>query len=320
MIKRSWIILVILVFCLSACSQASATHSVEGLPAATPAFGAPLPQSLADKSTTGSGGSGNNSTTSPELSTSADAQRLVITNASLSIVVPDPATTLDFITTLAKNMQGFVVSSNLFKTTGDNGVELPAANITVRVPADKLNDAMAQIKSQVKNPATDIRSETVSGQDVTKEYTDLQSQLTNLQQAEKQLQNIMDSATKTEDVLNVFNQLTQIQSQIEVLQGQIKYYEDSAALSAITVDIVAQASIKQLTIGGWEPVGVARNAVQALINGLQLLANVSIWGVLFCLPIFIVIGVPLYVIWLIIRRWRAARKPARLPTPTPPVA
>ena len=130
----------------------------------------------------------------------------------------------------------------------------------------------------------------------------------------------MDSATNTKDVLDVFNQLTQIRSQIEVLQGQIKYYEESAALSAITVDIVAQASTKPLTIAGWEPVGVVRNAVQALINGLQVLANAGIWGVLFCLPIFIVIGVPLYVVWWIIRRWRAGHKHERLPTPTPPVA
>jgi len=145
----------------------------------------------------------------------------------------------------------------------------------------------------------------------------LQSQLTNLQQAAKQLQTIMDSATKTDDVLNVFNQLTQIQSQIEVLQGQIKYYEESAALSAITVDIVAQASIQQLSIGGWQPVGVARNAIQTLINSLQFLANAGIWGVLFCLPIFLVIGIPLYFVWWVIRRRRAGHKHDRLPTLTP---
>jgi len=316
MVKRSWIILVILVFLLSACSPAvTRSPSFEGLPAATSAAAAPAPQSLADKSA-----AGNSPSTGPAVSTSADAQRLVVTNASLSIVVPDPGTTMDFIATLAKNMGGFVVSSNLYKTTGDNGVELPAANIIVRVPAAQLNDAMVQIKSQVKDPATDIRSETVSGQDVTKEYTDLQSQLTNLQQAAKQLQTIMDSATKTDDVLNVFNQLTQIQSQIEVLQGQIKYYEESAALSAITVDIVAQASIQQLSIGGWQPVGVARNAIQTLINSLQFLANAGIWGVLFCLPIFLVIGIPLYFVWWVIRRRRAGHKHDRLPTPTPPTA
>jgi len=244
---------------------------------------------------------------------------LVIMNASLSIVVPDPAASLDFVTKLAASMQGFVVTSNLYKTTSDSGVELPAANITLRVPADKLNDAMTQIKAQVKNPTTDIRAETVSGQDVTKEYTDVQSQLVNLQAAAKQLQNIMDSATKTEDVLNVFNQLTQMQSQIEVLQGQIKYYEESAALSAITVDMVAEASVKPLTIAGWQPVGVARNAVQTLINALQGLANVSIWGVLFCLPIFVVIAIPVWIVWRVVRHFRKGRRPGQgLPTATPP--
>ena len=52
----------------------------------------------------------------------------------------------------------------------------------------------------------------------------------------------MASATKTEDVMNVFNQLTQVREQIEVIKGQIKYYEESAALSAINVQIMAQRS------------------------------------------------------------------------------
>jgi hypothetical protein len=315
MVKRSWIFLVILIFLLSACTAQATPSSSGGFPAATPARGASAPQTSSDKSLTG-----NYATTSSEANSNADAQRLVIMNANLSIVVPAPAATLDFITTLAKNMGGYVVSSNLYKTTTENGAEFPAASVTIRVPADKLNDAMTQIKSQVKNPATDIQSETVSGQDVTKEYTDLQSQLVNLQQAEKQLQSIMDSATKTEDVLNVFNQLTQVQSQIEVLQGQIKYYEESAALSAISVNIAAEASITPLTIGGWEPVGVARNAVQALIDGLQLLGTVAIWGVLFCLPIFLVIGVPIYFVWRVVRRRRIGRKQDPLPTSNLPVA
>ena len=96
MAKRSWIILVLLVFLLSGCASAQATpslRSLEGPSAATPAMAAPAPQSLTDK---GSGGA-TNSSLSPATTTSADAQRLVIMNASLSIVVPDPAATMDFI-------------------------------------------------------------------------------------------------------------------------------------------------------------------------------------------------------------------------------
>jgi hypothetical protein len=317
MVKRSSIFLFVLVLLLSACSpSASKSPIVQEVVQSTVAVSGFAP--LTDSS--GVGGGNNASAPSESNTTStSDSQRIVITNASLSIVVDDPAKTMDFITNLANSMQGYVVSSNLYKTTSSDGTEHPAATITIRVPAASMNSAMSQIKGQVKDPGTDIRSENISGQDVTKEYTDLQSQLTNLQQAEKQLQSIMDSATKVDDVLNVFNQLTSIQSQIQVLQGQIKYYQEASALSAISVDIAATSSVAPVTIAGWQPVGVARDAVQTMINGMQVIANVVIWGALFCLPIFIVIGVPLWLIFYFVRRWRRSHRPGqKLPEATPP--
>lgn len=323
MMKRSLVVLfLILGLVLSACSSTGAPTVAPGFYggqeiAQTQVVSGAVPNAPAvtDKSAF------NSLTTTSGSESSTDAQRLVITNSSLSIIVEDPAKTLDFITNLASTMQGFVVSSNMYQTTSSDGTEHPAANITIRVPAASMNNAISQIKAQVKNPATDIRSETVSGQDVTKEYTDLQSQLTNLLQAEKQLQNIMDSATKVDDVLNVFNQLTQIQSQIQVLQGQIKYYEEASALSAISVDITALASVAPLTIAGWQPAGVARDAIQTMINAMQVLANVGIWSVLFCLPIFLVIGIPVFLIVFFIRRWRRAHRHTQpLPEATPPAA
>ncbi len=265
----------------------------------------------------------------PSASDSAATQstdRIVIKNADLKLVVKDPAATMDFITALATKMKGYVVSSNLYKTTTDQGIEVPQATITIRVPADQLNDALTTIKGQVGNPQTDILSENVNGQDVTKQYTDLQSQLTNLQKAEAQLQEIMGSATKTEDVLAVYNQLVQIRQQIEVLQGQINYYKESAALSAISVTLVAQASVQPLQIGGWQPVGVARDAVQALIKTMQFLGSAIIWIVLFLLPTLIVIALILFIVFLVLRFvWRVLRRisrgkrqPAQPLPPAPP--
>ena len=56
----------------------------------------------------------------------------------------------------------------------------------------------------------------------TAEYTDLQSRLRNLEAAEAQLVNIMDGATKTEDVLSVFNQLVYIREQIQKVFAQFQ--------------------------------------------------------------------------------------------------
>jgi hypothetical protein len=248
----------------------------------------------------------------------ASSQRIVIMNATLAITLKDPAAGMDAVAAMAKSMGGFVVSSNLYRSQLSDGTEVPTASITVRVPAEKLTEALQVIKGLVADPAKDIRSENVSGQDVTKEYTDLQSQLTNLQSAEKQLQAIMENATKTDDVLAIFNQLTQIRGQIEVIKGQIKFYEESSATSAITVEIASTASIKPLSIGGWQPVGVARDALQALIVAFQWIANLLIYVGLFCLPITIVLGLPLFFLIRGFTRWNKRRKSPKPSAVQPP--
>lgn len=241
--------------------------------------------------------------------------RIVIKNASLNIVVDDPEKTMDTIRQMAQQMGGFVVSSNVSKRTTDRG-DIPQANITVRIPAAKLDDTLAQIKGLVKNIKEDILSENVSGQDVTREYTDLQSRLSNYERAEKQLQSILDKATKTEDVLSVLTQLNQVREQIEVAKGQIKYYDESSQMSAVSVILTASASIVPLKIGGWQPVGVARDAIQTFIDALKILATVVIWLILFAIPIALIIYFPVRLIWLGIRKLRARNKKNR-PTPPP---
>ena len=230
-----------------------------------------------------------------------NVERMVIKNADLSIIVEDPSTKMDEIGSMAETMGGFIVSSNVYQRTIDSGIQVPHASITVRVPSEKLEEALEQIKTGV----TEVQSENVSGQDVTKDYTDLASRLRNLEAAEEQLMEIMDEATETEDVLSIFNQLTSIREQIEVIKGQMQYYEESAALSVISVEITADEAVVPIQIGGWQPVGVAKDAVEMLIKTLQWLVDVGIWFVICVLPIGLIIGVP---IWLVVRAVVRARR------------
>ncbi|MBI1854954.1 MAG: DUF4349 domain-containing protein [Chloroflexi bacterium] len=232
--------------------------------------------------------------------------RLVIQNADLTIVVNDVNGRAKAIQDMAKQMGGFVVSVNIGQTYANDGAQVPQAQVVVRVPADKLDAAL----EQVKKDAVDVQNETRSGQDVTSQYVDLKSQLTAKQAAEAQLLKIMEGATKTEDVLAVYAQLQQIQSDIQVLKGQIKYYEESAALSAISVNIVAEETIKPLVVAGWKPQGVARDAIQNLIYFWQGFIDWLIGFALYTLPVLITIGIPLYLLFLLVR-WifRKVRQP-----------
>ncbi len=230
--------------------------------------------------------------------------RMVIKNASLSIVVEEPGVSLEAISKLASDLGGFVVSSNLYRTQTANGLEVPQANITIRVPADTLDQALAEIKSG----AGQILSENVSGQDVTQEYTDLESRLRNLERAEEQLSEIMEQAWETEDVLVVYNRLVEVQEQIELIKGQMKYYEQSAELSAISINIQANEAVQPLKIGNWQPVGVAKRALQALINTLKFLADMLIWTVLYILPVALILFFPVRWLWRWLKKGSAKRK------------
>jgi len=233
--------------------------------------------------------------------------RMVIKNASLSIVVEEPAITMDLISALAESLGGFVVSSNLYRVQMDSGLELPQASITIRVPAEKLDDALDEIKSG----AGQVLSENISGQDVTQEYTDLESRLRNLERAEEQLVEILEASYETDEVLSVYNRLVDIREQIEVIKGQMKYFEQSAALSAISVNIQANEAVQPLKIGNWQPVGVAKKAIQALINTFKFFANALIWIGLYILPVFLVLFFPVRWIWRGVQKVNQRRKERR---------
>lgn len=298
--KRAIVLIVLLAMILSGCASAAATQA----PAAGRDFinsGATAPEAAPQEAGysdeylgTGAGD------TAP--------RRLVIQNADMSIVVVKPLEAMKQISAMTSEFGGFVVNSYSRTVTTERGDEVLEANITIRVDSTRLETVMERIRALTPNAEEDVLSENVSGQDVTKEYVDLESQLRNLKQTEAQLQKIMDQATQTEDVLAVYRELTSIREQIEVKTGQMKYYEEAAALSSVSVYIQAQEAVTPIKLGSWQPVGTARNAVQALLDTLQFLARVAIWIVIVVIPVGLVICLP---IWLIIRAIRQARNKAK---------
>lgn len=245
----------------------------------------------------------------------AASDRLVIKNANLTLIVKDTQESLQAITTMATGLGGFVVSSNTYQTRTDaQGNKVLQGTISFRVPAERFDEALAQLRRM----AIEVDSENITGEDVTAQYTDLESRLRNLEAAEAQLQEIMREARKTEDVLNVFNQLTSIRGQIEEVKGRMKYYRESAAMSLINVSLIPDALSQPIEIAGWRPEGVARDALQALVRALQGLATLIIWLFIFFLPLALLILGPLF----LLGRWalRRLQKPGSAASGKAPTA
>lgn len=156
------------------------------------------------------------------------ADRMVIKTASLALVVEDVTASINEITNLANVNGGYVISSDLRED--QNRLY---ANISFRVASAKFNDTIRALHGL----AVDVRSESTSGQDVTEEYVDLDSQLRNLEASETQLLALMEKAGTVEEILKVQQQLTVTRGQIEQIKGRMQYLKQSTDLSSLYVSL-----------------------------------------------------------------------------------
>ena len=238
----------------------------------------------------------------PRAADYATTERIIIRNASLSLVVPDTEAALDEVNGLVDELGGYVVDSSIYQY--QEGLQ---ASITLRIPAESLDVALERIRGL----ATEVRNEHISGLDVTEEYVDRQSSLRHLEATEVRLLEFLEEAEDTEAALAVYEQLRQVEAEIEHVKGRIQYLEQSAAMATVNLDITPDELAQPIQIGGWYPQGTLRNAFQSLIRVLQFLVDVAINIVVLIIPVLAVIAAPLvglfYLVRAIVRRRRARR-------------
>ena len=208
----------------------------------------------------------------------ADFDRIVVYSASISIVANDVSATVETIKAHTTEVGGYVasVSSSLEQ-------DVPRAQMSLRIPTEKLEDTLQFIREQ----GVRVVDDSLSGQDVTEEYVDLQARLKNLQASETQLLTIMKTASKVEDVLKVHSQLQQVREEIERLQGRKQYLDHWTKLADVRVSLSTDASAIPVVKSSetWRPLVIAKEAIAALVLVLKSVVNVIIWIVVF-IPIW----------------------------------
>jgi hypothetical protein len=229
--------------------------------------------------------------------------RMIVRTANLSLLVEDTEETLEAIERLAGQLEGYV--SDLQTWRQDDQL---AGIVTLRVPASSFDQA----RERIKDLAVEVESENVSGQDVTEEYVDLEARLRNLEVAEEELLELLDTAQEThknaESILAIYREITNVRQQIEQITGRMNYLENASSLATLTVSLTPEKVDEPVVEPGWEPLSRARDALRTLVNALKFLVDVLIWVVLFFLPLAAVLCLPLVLLWLIWYVWRRRKR------------
>ena len=290
----NWIVLAALACSLLACAAKAP------VPAATPAALYEKNVAAEQPSTAASGPGVGGDAGLPQ---AADIGRKIIFNVSLDLIVKDTEASADEIQRVASDLGGFIAQSSVWREEGH-----PRATLTVRVPADKLNDAVTRFRAL----AVDVEKQSVGSQDVTEDYVDLDAWLKNEQRTESELLELLNSRSetgKTEDILEVYRELSAVRSRIEQFQGRMKYLDNLSALATIQISLTPDVLLQPIVVGGWRPEGTARNAVRMLLRTLQFLADVAIVFLLYILPVLVVIAGVVVIVYRIVRSiWRAVKR------------
>lgn len=227
--------------------------------------------------------------------------RMIIRNGYLNLVVKDTLATQAEIGRLMDSVDGYIFSEESYRYAEG----LTQVEMSLRVPADRFNETMVQLREM----ATEVTRDSVSSDDVTEEYVDLESRLRALEVKATKLEELMDRAEDTEAVLQVYQELSATQQEIEHVKGRMRYLERSAAQATINVSLTPDELAQPVEIAGWRPQGTLKQAVEALIHTVQFLVEALIWILIYIVPVLLVFGLCVWAALKLFKLLFRRRKP-----------
>ena len=241
-------------------------------------------------------------------STAVPGQRKIITTGSMTIEVISLDKSLDSLTKLVQANGGFFSNKSISAESNWRRAE-----VTIRIPADKFD----AVHDGARGLGT-VKNEQQQGEDVTKQWQDLEARLRIRKQEEQSLLQLMQKQARLSDLLEVEKRLWEVREQIEQSEGELRYLRDQVALATLAITLNEQVPVGVEGVGRWN---LGYHVLQAISTLGRMFRGLLI-GIIYVVVAGAVIWVPLLLIILWIRRRIAAsrerRQAAVPPPPAPP--
>ena len=198
--------------------------------------------------------------------------RNLILTANVVMRTEDPWATADKARAIASGLGGDVLAMS---QTGQG--ENRSALLTVRVPSDRFDEALRQLKLL----DGEVVSSAVDAKDVTDQFVDLQARLVAKQAEEQRYLQLFPQAKTVDETLKINAALGNVRTQIEQLQAQINSIKTRTDYSTITMSVTPIAPVPSDGAGVWDPAKTFAKAIAALSVFFKFAADLAIWLLVF---------------------------------------
>ena len=115
-----------------------------------------------------------------------------------------------------------------------------SSNINIKVPAQQFDKVLAKLASIAKK----VDYQNIETQDVTEEYIDIETRLSNSRKVEQSYIKLLQRAKTIEDILKIEQKLGEIRTDIESTQGRLKYLNNQVSYSTINLNVYQTLEFK----------------------------------------------------------------------------
>lgn len=166
-------------------------------------------------------------------------KRIITKRANIRVEVSSIEKAKEALTILLEKSGGHIINARLYEDSYHASAKIPSDKLIITL------DKIAQFGDKI--------SQSISQNDVTNQFVDHQARLKNLILFRDKMQNLLSRTTNIEEILKIERELGRVQTEIDAIQGRLKYLKDAVALSPIEV------SFKEKTIYG--PLGYIANGI-----------------------------------------------------------
>ena len=213
-------------------------------------------------------------------------EQKIIKTARLVFETQDIEKTHQYILQLTNEYNGLVQNDN----SGKNYNRI-SKNLTIRIPTEDFQEFITAVSKGIDY----FDQRTISRQDVSEEFIDLEARLKAKRTLEERYLELLKKANNVKEMLEIERELSTIREEIEARQGRLQYLQNQVSMSTLNIEfykITAETGITQ-SYGQ-----KMKNALHGGWNGI----SVFFLGVLYLWPLFLVAIIMVLVLRIFLKR------------------
>ena len=242
--------------------------------------------------------------------TALPADRKLIRTIRMDAETEDLTALLDGLTARIAELGGYVETKEQYNGSAYSGYRRRNLSVTVRIPADKADEFVAQVG---KNANVVSSSETV--EDVTLQYVDTESQVKALETEQERLMELLAQAESLDDILLIEGRLTDVRYELERYASYLRTLENQISYATVYIDITEVTEytpVVEEEPTAWER--IVRGFSRSIRNIGKGVKEFFI-GIIIISPYLVILGLIIATPLLIVFRGRGKKKRKQTPPP-----